>query len=328
MVEIPLVSVVVVSYRDFSGWERTIESILMQDYPRMELVFQDDGSPEFPLYREEIAGYIGKNRRANLLSFEVTGLPQNVGTVRNFNAAIARCGGTYWRGFGLGDCFADAHSLSRHVAAAEESGADVVFGRVRAFDSEDGHTVSLIPAPERQAYLRSLNGRELFALTMSYTAVVSPGAMLRMEMFRALGGFDERFRIVEDYSFWLACFRAGRRVLFLDDVLAAYGISGRINGSEPILSEARITERKLAFELFNAECDHRYGVFQGLFNALYLELHVRSALRARRLAVENGPGWKRRLCMLEQQLIKGALRACFPPVPGKPRLPRERLSDA
>ena len=325
--EMPLVSVAVVSYRDFSGWERTLRSILEQDYPRMELVFQDDGSPEFAGYEPLIKDYLRENRRENLLSYTVVGLPENVGTVENFNSALAGCSGVYWRGFGLGDCFADSHSLSRHVELAVQSGAELVFGRVRAFSAEDGRTVSVIPAPERQAYMMALNSRELFDLMMSYRAVVSPGALIQMDMFRELGGFDRRFRIVEDYHFWLRCFQQGRRALFVNDILGAYEVSGQINGTEPILSEARIREAKLAFDLFNASEDHRYGPFQGLFNRLYLELHVNSALRARRLALENAPAWKRRLCKLEQQLLKGVLRVCFPPVPGKPRLPRERLSD-
>jgi hypothetical protein len=116
--------------------------------------------------------------------------------------------------------------------------------------------------------------------------------------------------------------------VFLEDALAAYEVSASLIGSAPILSLDRIREKKLAFTLFNQVCDHRYGIFQGLFNALYLELNDASALRARAYALssrKNGIGAG--LCRLEQGILKGILRLFFPPVPGRPRFPMETLSD-
>ena len=293
----------------------------------MELILSDDGSPDFPLYRERMETFLAHRKRDNLRSVQIISRDKNVGTVENLKNALSRSSGIFWKAFGMGDGFARPDALSRYVAKAEATGADLVFARARAF-APDGTVIAFIPSLKRHRYLASLSSRELFLLTMSYTAIISPGSFVRMSAYRDVGGFDSRFRIVEDYHFWLRCFQAGKTAVFLEDALAAYEVSASLIGSAPILSLDRIREKKLAFTLFNQVYDHRYGIFQGLFNALYLELNDASALRARTYALssrKNGIG--ARLCRLEQGILKGILRLFFPPVPGKPRFPMETLSD-
>ena len=48
MKQFELISVVVITYREFSYIYETIDSILQQDYPNIEIVITDDASLDFP----------------------------------------------------------------------------------------------------------------------------------------------------------------------------------------------------------------------------------------------------------------------------------------
>ena len=57
----PLVSVGVLVYKNFHYIKDVINSILEQDYPNIELIISDDGSPDF--CAKEIENYIYGHKR-------------------------------------------------------------------------------------------------------------------------------------------------------------------------------------------------------------------------------------------------------------------------
>ena len=67
----PLVSAVVFAYRNLDEFEYTVQSILGQDYPEIELLISDDGSPDFAQHKAQIVNYIEQNKKDNLKSYEV-----------------------------------------------------------------------------------------------------------------------------------------------------------------------------------------------------------------------------------------------------------------
>ncbi len=73
-----LVSVIILSYKQFAYIYETIDSVLMQDYPAIEIVIADDGSPNFP--QNEIVSYIEKNKRDNIQGYTLLHDGVNVGT--------------------------------------------------------------------------------------------------------------------------------------------------------------------------------------------------------------------------------------------------------
>ena len=46
--DLPLVSLVLITYRDFSHVYEALDSMLIQDWPALELIVADDGSADFP----------------------------------------------------------------------------------------------------------------------------------------------------------------------------------------------------------------------------------------------------------------------------------------
>jgi glycosyltransferase involved in cell wall biosynthesis len=118
--------------------------------------------------------------------------------------------------------------LARQVTLLEgEPSVELCCGRVSEFGAREGiwPAIPLGPELELAALIR---GNEVATSTV----------MARRRSIEAVGGFDERWRLAEDYSLWLRL--ATRRPLrFMDCVLADYRIhEGGASRSEPAMLEA------------------------------------------------------------------------------------------
>lgn len=124
----PLVSVVVPVYRVERFLPACMESLLGQTYENLEILLIDDGSPDgCPALCDDYAAQDGRVRAVH---------QQNGGLSRARNAGLALAGGDYVY-FLDSDDMLRPDALERLVAAAEESGAELVFFNARLI-REDG----------------------------------------------------------------------------------------------------------------------------------------------------------------------------------------------
>lgn len=110
-----LVSVLVLSYKNTQGIYPTIDSILMQDYPRIEIILSDDGTPGFPSDAEKILRYITEHKRNNIERFYINSLKENVGTVRNMNSGLGFCRGEFIKAISSEDTLNSCDAISKYV---------------------------------------------------------------------------------------------------------------------------------------------------------------------------------------------------------------------
>lgn len=84
----------------------------------------------------------------------------------------------------------------------------------------------LYPFPgKRGRKLRSQNW-ELFQTLAVSNIVSAAGTLLRKAFFTELGGFDEDYRLLEDWPAWLRLAREGYEIPLLDRVTCLYGAGG------------------------------------------------------------------------------------------------------
>ena len=101
-----LFSVIIAAYNNAHLLYGAIDSVLMQDYPAVDLIVVDDGSADFP--QEDICRYIAENAKANLQHFEVYQNPENLGTVRSINGVLRRSSGAFIKLIAADDALYDA----------------------------------------------------------------------------------------------------------------------------------------------------------------------------------------------------------------------------
>lgn len=81
-----LVSVIVLCYQNESQLQPTLESIIKQDYARIEIIISDDGSDEFDINKWKI--WCSSNGNRNIKNVRVLRRPINQGTVKNLRKAL------------------------------------------------------------------------------------------------------------------------------------------------------------------------------------------------------------------------------------------------
>src|SRR5665647_1496950 len=94
--EFELVTVWLTTYKNFKYINQSLKSILSQNYPKIELIICDDGSPNFP--NIEICNYIDGIRRDNLVQYVILMSDKNNGSVKNVNKVFNVANGKYFIG--------------------------------------------------------------------------------------------------------------------------------------------------------------------------------------------------------------------------------------
>lgn len=112
----PRFSVIILCYRHFEYLPTAIDSVLAQDYPNIELIISDDGSPNFP--KEELDDYISARKGPNITNVILHQEEANCGTVRHLNHAVPLCTGDYIALLAGDDVLYDAHVLTSYAGAS------------------------------------------------------------------------------------------------------------------------------------------------------------------------------------------------------------------
>lgn len=234
----PTVDVLILTFGNYSGLERTIDSVLAQRYPIRTIVLSDDGSGQpFPsrLIRrleESPARVIVRNGENNL------------GTVAHMNVAARLTDGDYLKGISPGDAFSDCDALGALIAFAGQADAPAVTSNCIVCSSDLERKYYRFPGAHRGKQLRA-SGWELFSVLAQKNVVSAAGTLLRRDFFQELGGFDESYRLLEDWPAWLRLAREGYGIPYLPRVTALYGAGGVSSSNGDAFCAPRLQEDML-----------------------------------------------------------------------------------
>lgn len=233
-----LFSVVLATYRQLNMLPGAILSVLRQDIKQLELVVSDDGTPGFSV--EEIEAFIEKNKRSNLVSYAVCTREVNVGTVRNLNAAYARCRGQYITQFAADDRFHDTGVLKAYRAALDASADDVcgIYGRSLRCDEnlvyrDGGEFID----PTFAKHMDTMTALQQFERFSNYCHVHMGATAFLRARFDRYGPFSEDYRLLEDWPFFARVTQEGGRFTSCDVIAIDYRSGG--TSQEKVLSCAK-----------------------------------------------------------------------------------------
>ena len=245
-----LISVVILSYCRFDTIYEAIDSVLMQDYPRIELVVSDDASPCFP--SEDLRNYVLKRKRDNLESFILRQEENNCGTVKHLNHAFAACNGELIGGLAADDIFYDEHTLSNYKYGFDNSpNCLLVMSQAAMYDDKMVTLQGYYFAPELIDIIREPNcGIKLFNEEARFPHLPTGATMYRKRFFEELGYFDERFTIIEDVPMHLKITRENVLIHFENFISLKHRGGGISHGNSGGL--------KKSFLLYARDAKHIY----------------------------------------------------------------------
>lgn len=209
----PLVSVIVPSYNGARFLPESLDSILAQSYPNVEIFLLDDASTdETPAVAARYAGRINYVRQ-----------PVNLGQFDNVNDGIARARGDLIAVYHADDVYLP-HIVEREVAYLEAyPNVAAVFASDVFVDATGREYGRLTLPPEVRGELPLQYPTILNALlTYKNRFLVGPSAMVRASVYASVGRYrEERYRIASDLEMWM---RIARRwpIAVLEDHLMKY----------------------------------------------------------------------------------------------------------
>jgi glycosyltransferase involved in cell wall biosynthesis len=208
----PKVSVIVPIYNQAPFIRETVDSVLGQGYPNLELVLSDDGSTDGTT--EILQEYAERHPE----SVKLVASDQNTGIAGAFNRALDARTGEYiaWLG---GDDVMLPGKLSRQTSALRmRPDAIGCCHDAEVFDSASGRSYGRFTEVYNGRRGVREGGVELL-LDPGYMMLPST-MMVRSSAVRDLR-FDKRIRVSNDWLFDIELFRRGH-IVGLDDVLARY----------------------------------------------------------------------------------------------------------
>lgn len=209
------VDVIVLTYGDFQYLRNTLDSVFAQEYPIDRVVVSDDGSGKmFPDIFQMMFPKAEFRQNAS-----------NLGTVMHMNLLATMCSSTYLKFLAAGDAFSDAGALGALVAHAKKTHAMVATSNALITSQDLSHVYYEFPGVLRAKALQN-RGPELFRALARANIVSAAGTLLHRDFFDVLGGFDPRYRFLEDWPAWLRLAREGYPISYLDRVTCKYSVGG------------------------------------------------------------------------------------------------------
>lgn len=200
----PLITIATVTYNAAATLERTLHSVALQDYPRIEHLIVDGCSTDDTL--SLVQTYVAQNTRTSHPHHIRLICEHDSGLYDAMNKAIANAAGEYLVFLNAGDCLHDARTVSSVMLCARALKGDsrnpaVLYGQTNLVDMQGRFLrPRRLTAPERLTSRSFLSGM----------LVCHQSFYVRTDLAR-LTPYDLRYRLSADYDWCIRIMRLAER---------------------------------------------------------------------------------------------------------------------
>lgn len=213
-----LFSVILLHYNQQRYLETSLQSIFLQTFPKIELIFADDGTANLDV--EGIKTYIKAHQPDNIKNVIYQISETNCGTVKTVNQAIQAASGDYILFFAADDALYDAQTLFKYAAALDNLPEDegVVAAQCHMMDENLDGLISPFVNEALAFSLNTASSQEQYSKLVSSCLYAIGATAFRPQVWKKYGYFDETYKIIEDWSFYLRLTRMGGKIAYNDFV--------------------------------------------------------------------------------------------------------------
>lgn len=236
---LPLISLVILSYNNAEYLYGMLDSILEQDYGRIELIISDDGSDDFPA--QAIGEYVSRPRqgRGRLEKTLLRHNAVNLGTVKNMELALKLCSGKYVMILGADDALYSPTTISTLVGEFEnfDGEVEVLASQAVMCDARLRPTGKVFTDSRYADIINSDDSPLLFSELALRCFIAAPGVVLKRRAFDRIGTLSDKYAIVEDWPSYLRLARSGvkfryRNILSVKHREGGVSCGNRANSSQ------------------------------------------------------------------------------------------------
>lgn len=196
----PLVSIIVITYNSSKYVLETLESAKAQTYQNIELIISDDASQDDTV--QICKAWLEENGERFVRTDLVT-VGKNTGTSANCNRGLKLADGE-WMKFIAGDDVFQIDYFENMKNLLIKSDVNIIAGSILSFENSISHAKLLWPNFNFPSDLITQKRIQLV-----YGLLLSPSILMRRKKLISLGGFDERFPIMEDDPLWFQFYEDG-----------------------------------------------------------------------------------------------------------------------
>jgi glycosyltransferase involved in cell wall biosynthesis len=242
--QLPLVSVVVITYNQERFIADCLDSILAQDYTALEIIVADDCSTDgtTAIVREYAARYPGKLIPAIA--------EKNGGITQNCNNGLALCRGKYFCLTGGDDLFLPGKIQAQVNWFAQNPDGAICTTAIDVFDSDTDKTILIYRSKE------FIKGGPARRIITQKNQPPSSNFMIDREKCADLV-FDKRTPVVSDWLFYTEAAMRGK-IGYIDGIYLRYRRHVN-NTTAPGAGKSYLDDRLVYTDLLVAKYPHYYG---------------------------------------------------------------------
>ena len=208
----PIVSILAISFNHEQFVVETLDSIINQDYPNVELIIVDDCSSD---RTAEVIEQWKKDRNVDCVFIAHK---ENKGVCYSLNEALSHANGTYYQGISCDDILLPS-KISTQVNAFNELDDDVAVLHSDAIVIDEDSKVTHPSFYEFWNFPTGTTQNEFKRLILQNT-IIAPTVLTKVEIYRSLGFYDENLSY-EDWDKWLRISKK-YKIIKLDTPLTQY----------------------------------------------------------------------------------------------------------
>ena len=220
-----LVSVVIVTYNSSPFIVETLESVSKQTWKEIELIITDDCSGDDTV---EVCRRWLKINEQRFASVDIITSEKNTGVPANANRGLHSARGD-WMSFLAGDDTLKSKCVEDNMVWIDSHPEiRVLFSCIQVFNNtfEPQNLIATTPGDPYQPRGIMAHGRSAESqykmLLLSDRIHFTPSLFLHRETLLEIGGFDERFKLLEDHPLWLNLTKNGHKLYFMNKVTVNY----------------------------------------------------------------------------------------------------------
>lgn len=205
MLKSPLISIVTVVLNDPVGLEKTIQSVINQEYQNKEYIIIDGGS------REDTLKVIKKYEK--YIDYWISEKDQGIYDAMNKGIYLSK--GEWISFMNAGDIFVDNYVLTNIFQNVDLNGIDIIYGNTLVKDNITSYIKRSYENPSTILKKMIACHQSIFVQKKVY------------EKFK----FDTTYKIAADYDFFLKCYLNNCKFKHIDIYVAEYDLDGFSNNN-------------------------------------------------------------------------------------------------
>ena len=218
----PLVTIIVITYNSTRFVLETLESAKNQSYQNIELIVTDDNSSDDTIYI--CTKWIEENK-LRFVRTEIIKAETNTGIPANINRGLKRASGTWIKCIAGDDLLArDCLSELINYIFTQQEDIRILFSDIVKFSGDSVENGQLKKNPNKWFCSRDSSARDQYEMLLRYNRVFASSVIIRGDLLKSLNGFDERYKLLEDWPMWLRITNMGYKIFHLDKALIFYRI--------------------------------------------------------------------------------------------------------